>query len=375
MNLFSRFTSASLIVGTLVLPTTSIAATSQQLLDQSLTRLILVQPSAFTGTLDITESKIPLLRNGVKSSQSAKLSFSYEQSLTSSSSQGFVQIDALKMSGAGASPTDELKLSEPVRATFRIVDDITYLKASPLSPILAMMGLGGIVTSEQIAPYERWMKVESSAGGSDILPMGLSFTKEEKALVDTDSLKVKLAIAAKKRISPIRVISTSPVKGYANMIRLRTKVNPAFVNLLEQQDLAQAGKNLSKRKEVQALYKAARESSKNLVLVFLIDTQNSKQPNITRVEFATTEISIKKGCGYARYTKAGVGIESSYSCTLPTYKSNAQLAGGINIVKKDAVLVEAPTDAVSLNDAFSGLFGLFLGETPSDLTTKETSGT
>lgn len=361
MNLFSRLTSTSLIIGSLVLPATTIAATSQQLLDQSLTSMVMRQPNAFTGTLDITETKTPLLRTGSKSSQSAKLSFSYEQSLTSSSSQGFVQLNELLLRDEGSLAPTDLNLTEPIRVTVRSVDGINYVKASPLMPILKMMGLSGAITAEQVAPYERWMKVDLLDGMSEDLPLNFSLSKEQKDLLADNDLKADLLLAAQKRISPIRVISMSQVAGRSGVIRLRARVNPAFVNFIEQQDLKRAGKDITQKKNIQALYKKTRETIKNLNLAFIVDTNDVKHPAITRVEFGMDVVTLEKGCGYARHTRAGVGIESSYNCNLSTHRTKSHVVGAINIVKKDAVVVEIPTDAVSFKDAITQLFGLAFG--------------
>lgn len=335
--------------------------------------LFLSQANSISGTIDVQETKTPLLRSGSKSTQSTKLSFSYDRSLTASSSQGYLQIDGYSTTPADSSSADALAITTPIRISYRSVDATTYIKIAPLLPLAQALGLSGSISKEQLAPYENWLRSDLATSDAKDFSSELSINPLDLEMVKNGTLTTDLKAATVKRISPIRILSTSPVTGQEHMIRIRAKANPAFVTFLEQQDLKRAGRDAAKKKDIQALYKKIREATNQTTLVFLLDTKDAKQPTITRIEFASNSVSVNKGCGYARYTKAGLPIESSYSCNLSAYRTSSHVTGGINIIKKDNVVIEAPVDTISLKDTLNQLFSLVLGGNVSESSTPSNS--
>ncbi|MBP7006006.1 hypothetical protein KBB27_02710, partial [Patescibacteria group bacterium] len=234
-------------------------------------------------------------------------------------------------------------------------------------------GLGITLAPGQVANLEQWVHVDGTdTSESSLLPSTLSGTSIADGQKKFTQL---LVLAATKKTPVLSVVSTSRQKNQPKILRLTVRVNPAFLNLAQNQLLKEAGKDATKRKEVNAMFTSIRNDLKTTKLVAVVDSSVATAPKLTRLEIANTKTTTEKGCAYKRLDKNGVGIESSYSCDVNTFKSVDTITGALNLSTDPTVQVIAPSNPASLKTLLDQLFQQIMGGDTETSTTSTISST
>lgn len=352
MTLFSRLSGAALLAGVLIAPLPTLAATTQQILDQAFKNTF-TQKNVAQGLFDLTKTETPLRKQEVASKESGRIGFAVEKPLTATTTQGFIELQSFSETVAGKTAP---LISSPLRLSFRDTDSGTFLRLENVASLLAVAGLTDI-PQEQLSALDQWYKLDLSQEDSSFLPLALPAAGYTDDLAEFKQL---MALATTKKISPFQVITVKAVAKQPNIRRIQFRVNPALVALAQQAELKLA-KTAAQKKVINDQYVKVRAMTKTMQFAANVNIQDAKLPVIDRLEMYVLETETKQGCGYKTYDRAGEPVDSSYSCTLNTHRVTTEVRGGINFSRKTDVTVTAPANAASLKDAIEQALNYFLG--------------
>ncbi len=357
MPSFSRLLAGTGLALTLITPPLqAFAATPQQHLQQAL-RSLITHPAqnAAQGTLDVRVQKTPLRRGRIASTQSGTLEFSVERETEGARNlQGWVRLN--KATNKTAAADQSFTFSPAPQVDFRSVGDALFLRPANLAPMLSALQVP--ISGEAIAPFERWIRLDAS---SDTESSPITYTPNKDLFTNLETIRRGILLAETKNVPVLQILSNRPLRTGSPLRHLKVRVNPAFVNLLEQEALKLDGRDATKRRATQTLYREMRMELAKTQLAVVMDTQEVTHPTITRIEFFTRDTTTKNGCDYTRFQRTGEPVPSSYRCALPLERVITETRGGINLLQKTGVRVEPVTEATPLNDLVSELFDLYLG--------------
>ncbi len=369
MPSLSRFlTGAGLTVSLVALPLQVFAATPQQQLQQAFRTLVTNSAqNAAQGTIDIRVQKTPLRRGVTASTQSGTLEFSVERETDGERNvQGWVQLK--KAANKTATTDQSFTFSPTPRVDFRSVGGGLFLHLGNLAPLLSALEVP--ISADLVTPFERWIRVETGAttsvGGVSIIP-----AKEEDLSANLGKIRLGVLLAETKKIPVLQVLSNQPVRAGSPLRHMKVRFNPAFVTMLEQEALKRDGRDQAKRRATQAMFKDMRAELAKMQFAVILDARDAARPTITRIEFFGRDTVTEKGCDYTRFQRNGDPVETSFTCALNTERVVTEMRGGINLLQKTDVRVEAVTEATPLEQLVTQLFDLYLGTMSEGAPTEE----
>ena len=349
MNPLSRLSYATILVGFLVAPLPTLAATNQQLLDQAFANLLTMQQNVVQGTVSYSENKTPLRKHVDASSENGRFTLFLQKDTSSTSTQGYFEAQAYTKVTAGQSTP---ALTTPVRIAFRALDHQLFLQLENAGTLFSSAGF--TLPSEQVAQFQQWLKVDLTNDTNSPIPLsGLTTSLQASDLTNATS---DLKQASAKHISAIKAISVKPVAKQPNLRRVQFVINPAFLNFFKQNELKAAGKDKVKRAAIIKNYADQQAAMHGVNLFATLDVSNKAHPLVTRVEISGAKTTTDKGCDYAKYQKNGDPVFESYSCELNSYHTKMTLNANIVLTRDANVHVVAPDQSVSLKDVLAKFF-------------------
>ncbi len=360
MPSLSRFlTGTGLVLSLATLPLQAHAATMQQQLQQAI-RTLITNPgqNAAQGTLEIRVQKTPLRRGVTASTQTGLLEFSAERETDGDRNvQGWVQLK--KATNKTATSDQTFAFSPAPRVDFRSISgNALFLRFGNIAPLLS--ALEGPISADLVAPFERWIKADASASTS-LMSLPVVPADEDDLFTRLERIRRGVLLAETKKIPTWQIISNRPLRTGSPLRHMKVRLNPAFVNLLEQEALKLDGRDQAKRRETRTMFQEWRAELAKIQFAVVLDAQNPAKPTITRLEFFARDTATEKGCDYTHFQRNGEPVLSSYRCALNMERVVTEIRGGVNLAQAPLVRVEPVADATPIEQLVSQIFDLFLG--------------
>lgn len=355
-----RFTSLLVSSGVLVsllTPSLATAASSQALLNQALAQAVVKAPSTANGTFALQLTETPLFKSPSLKASTTKV----EGSFSFSRDNAYPKNTYTRV-GFSSLTTDDVSLKassdNPTPLSLEVIthNSDTYTRVNGLDTIFSALGVdASLMSTTTIALFRDWLKIDTE---NEDLGLGIQreldgLSEEKDGLVELKSIATK---ATTKKIYPFLVLKTEKQKNMADTLRLTVKVNPSFVNFMEQEEL-KATKDKTEQAAIRTSYKEVRTVLNGLRLITIINTKG--MPSLQRIEFSLTNQETQKGCAYTRTDRYGYGVESSYKCNVNTYRSKTVVSGGINLSTK-TVSIAPPTTYGSMKAAVEALLESYM---------------
>lgn len=366
---FSKTLLAVGVGAALLAPNFAVAATSQQMLNQALMNSFTSKNNLFSGTFSYATTKTPLRKSEYLTKQATDVSGSFSHRFETASSTN-LEFSAVIDKGSYLNTdgkTESLPSGQKLGLTVRGVNSQYYFRLDHVLPLLqSYLGSDSTLTGEEQVFADKlddWQHLDftSQEAASEV---GIT-VKQSPASLQAE-LTAIMTEAKLKRIDPIQVLSSQKDPKLANTLRMRVRVNPAFINLVEQREIKAAKTDKYAITNIRSRYTELRKNLQSVQFVALVNTSVANQPKLSRVEMGASLTETVKGCDYVKkYDRRGQEIDSVYTCNLNTYRQVTKTTFGVNISKNDAYRVEPVTEFVSFKETLNGLLNAFLGGSAS----------
>ncbi len=332
----------------ILLPATVLAATPQQMLNTAI-KANLKAPYRLGGEIKIDITDKPVVRTERTKTANIVMRFNQRvQNETAGSEAGEGSFTLASFRASGEQDGDpDLTLGGPMTFEWKNIGRVSYVKISSLpSELTEQLTVLDIDLSKLT---NRWIKIDLTGSEDGILSQ---IPLAPELPIDPTSGEMSLSeLLNLSRIQPLivsRVESRKTLADGRNIIRLRVRVNPSFVNELQRIDRAKIERNdperTEKLTELNEKYVAIRKFIANLHMAMEMDTSTER---LTRIEMGGRQSEPTKACEMNARLKREV-------CKIVSYKT-ISYAIGINIETDRGEPVVPPSDATDLMTIFEEL--------------------
>ena len=338
LSQFGRAAAATTLL--LTVPSTALAATPQQMLNAAI-QTNLAAPYRINGEVKIDVTEKPLARSERTKTTHVELRFDQRvqnDTKRSEAAEGKFVVAKVKTSGSSVEESDT-ELPAPITFEWKSVNGMTYLKIQELPAQITQQFSALGIDLSKIAG--QWI---SYGGGQlrDEVVSKFPLMPDLPANPVADKEMTLKDILALTKISPIQILRTESKKTLPDgrtILRLRVRVNPAFVSEMLRLDRKKVALNDPERKtklaDLAKRYTKIRKFISKLHIAVELDATTSK---ITRLEFGGRMTEPTKDCEWNDdYTKQ--------TCKTVGYKT-IQYAVGINILADRGDALIPPSDAI-----------------------------
>lgn len=334
----------------LLAPTATLAAPTQQQLDDALAHLTTQRPLAIQGTINVTETERSYTRKYAPQNSSGKMSFSARflaENNNHTDSEGRISLDSATLSSSTGTLTNAGSFD------WRAIAGTTYLfvglPAQTLEPLAS--------TGFDLSPVlNTWVRIDGSTstsaeepsplGSLSALPVVSSIAEAKSAGTDANG-----DMSLRGRLRVLRVESTSTDANGHKISRVR--LTPHYANIWKEQQAkrADAIKNLRGAERRQALtdintqYNDLRSALQPVHIVAVIDETTS---SIQRIEIGGTQRKPTQQCDFAANSFA-------YVCKNVALKTTTY-AIGLNVLPAATTAIVAPATSTSLEQILNSAF-------------------
>ncbi|MEO5927700.1 MAG: hypothetical protein ABIO72_03185 [Patescibacteria group bacterium] len=340
---FRRALLSSALALSMVLPFQAMAATAptpQMALDAALAKLMAQTSMRADSELSLHVQKRTLKERTYSADTSVRMRMSQRTTPAvegKSDSEGKLVIEQFESADGSA------KLNSPITIEWKKVGTSIYFRGMSL-PQELVDTLGSL----QIDPTPlvgKWLRIDSS--GSDSIEESLI---RELPLPDAVSLLTNSKAglpALKQLLRVVRVESTTTSADGHKHLRIRVRLNPQLITMLQQRDIAAVPKGAARAasvREINTNYTKIRSVLAGLQMVVVVDATAT---SLDRLELGLERIEPTTDCSWnSTWTKQ--------ICKTIGYQKT-KLAFGVSFFAADATTIVAPVDAQSLEDAFKSI--------------------
>lgn len=347
-----RFLGAGLMsASAILLALPASAATPQQTLNQILASEQAKGPQRMDMTMDVSFASRPYKVTESREEGLVKLRMSLRDLPASKSGEGRISLDKVTVTTKGykQEPRTE-SFDNPLAVQWKYADKKVYARLESVAQAIVDEMKKDEV---DLSPYIGQWYMLDLAQFSELLKGGLGELNQSTAPLDAVNKVKSNDLAAWKGKSVLLVTSvqkrTTDAEGH-KILRLRVRVNPAFVNAMHQAEIKKIASNDPQRKtkiaDVNKRYQEMRLSLSRLQMVVMVD-ETAK--TLDRIEIGGNQTEPIKTCTYNIKTGRDV-------CRTTGYKTTRVLAG-ISIMPDSGAAVEIPGSALSVNDLLNNLMG------------------
>lgn len=347
------FSAVIALVGLLAVPSTGQAATLQTSLDNALKQLLSRQNLRMDG--EVTMERLERALGVSKDASVAETKLFFSQSslagtATTSQSQGTFVIKSFRDQDIQFSFTTP----DIVQFEWKKVDGSAYIRLAKVPPEILNFLTPLMEQSSQTLPdfIGRWYRLPSSDLDSvKAFTMPAAFLAEESTLAeklgfgDFDQMRLK----TQSLLQVIRLEKRETRADGHVLARVRIRLNPRVITMLQQEELKQISakdsQRVAKRQAINKEYAEIRTMLAGLSAVAVIDETAG---TLERLEVGFKKSEPKKECAWNDRLKRDV-------CKT-TGRSTAALAMGFSFFSEPPKPVAAPVNFSELEDLFEALF-------------------
>jgi hypothetical protein len=332
---------ATSIMGSMI-PITTFAATSQQILNASLASLHAAPGISYSGNIVLNMSQRSLRKDYVPEGGTITVSYTnrtVRTSTTTQDSEGYVSIDKIQSTGTSKSADAAMiialsALEQPaIRIHWKKAGTMLYIYIDPLpQPLLEILSAAGIDTT---SITDRWINFDI---GSLADMMSAQTKIDETILMDPQALSAFVQ-PLRVRWTDKRFIDSSG----DHIVRMRVGLNPLLITQAQNAELKKVDRSMPGwRKRITEIYARYAKLRRDLSRVAILVQINQDKGTLDRVEIGASFTESKKTCSMNYTTYKNLCVTS--------HMETSRVSIGINVKRNDGVPVIAPTTWITIQD-------------------------